>query len=139
MVCTHCYWLANKRVIFSLSLLHLCLPFGFVFIRMPGWEFWNITGFCVPKIRAVPIYHLSEWRKSKRSVVLWRWLKSIIPQYIIRYHLTHTCIILSVWSSDDIWTPVFLADTLVAKLFTWPANHSYGDKKIRLKKNNNNK
>ena len=52
-------WLINKNVIFLLSSLHFCLPFGFVFIRMRSI-------LCIKKQR------INEWRISKRSVVLLR-------------------------------------------------------------------
>ena len=45
------WWLINKNVIFLLSLLHFCLPFGFVFIRMRSWESWNFRILCIKKQR----------------------------------------------------------------------------------------
>ena len=66
------WWLINKNVIFLLSSLNICLPFGFVFISMRSWESWNFRILCIKKSKEVYAQNINEWRKSKRSVVLLR-------------------------------------------------------------------
>ena len=63
--------LINKNVIFLLSSLHFCLPFGFVFIRMSSWESWNSRILCIKK-QTIWTQTINKWRISKRSVVLLR-------------------------------------------------------------------
>ena len=52
MVCTYFYAFQVHRLATNqhiLSLLHFCLPFGFVFIRMRSCHI-EISGFCVSEI-----------------------------------------------------------------------------------------